>query len=67
VKLHADRFEVLEPGMGLLERVAHQQLIGDAVVAGHDFAGDAVDVVLGQGDDHPGVGEGGVAGAADHP
>ena len=67
VKLHADGFEVLEPRMGLLERVAHQQLVGDPVVAGHDLARDAVDVVLGQRDDHPGVGEGGVAGAADHP
>ncbi len=67
VKLHADRLEVPQPCVRLREAFAHQQLVGDAVVAGDDLAYDAVDVVVGQCDDHPGVGERGVAGAADHP
>ena len=46
---------------------AHQHLVGDAVVAGDDLVQDAVDVVARQRHDGPGVGERGVAGAADQP
>ena len=49
------------------QRLAHQHLVGDAVVAGDDLVQDAVDVVARQRHDGPGVGERGVAGAADQP
>ena len=53
--------------MGIDQRLAHQHLVGDAVVAGDDLVQDAVDVVARQRHDGPGVGERGVAGAADQP
>ena len=64
---HAHGFEIAQPVVGIHERLTHQFLVGDAVIAGDDLAQDAVDVVVGKGDDGPGVGKGGVAGAADHP
>ena len=64
---HADRLEILQPRVGILQRVAHQDLVGDAVVAGHDLVQDAVEIVVRQRHDGPGVGERGVAGAADQP
>ena len=53
--------------MRIDQRLAHQHLVGDAVVAGDDLVQDAVDVVVRQRHDGPGVGERGVAGAADQP
>ena len=66
-EMHAHLLEVLDARMRVDQRLAHQHLIGDAVVAGDDLVQDAVDVVAGQRHDGPGVGEGGVAGAADQP
>ena len=64
---HAHRFEVAHAGVGIGKRLAHQYLVGDAVIAGDDFAQDSVDIVVRENDDLPGVGKGGVAGSADHP
>ena len=64
---HADRLEILQPRVGIHQRLAHQDLVGDAVVAGDDLMQDAVEVVIRQHHDGPGVGERGVAGAADQP
>ena len=66
-ELHADGFEVLQPRVRVRQHLAHQNLVGDAVVAGHDLAQDAVEIVIGVDHDLPGVGERGVAGAADQP
>ena len=66
-EMHAHRLEVLEAGMRVDQRLPHQLLVGDAVIAGDDLVQDAVDVVARQRDDGPGVGERGVAGAADQP
>ena len=66
-EVHAHFLEVFDPSMGVDQRLPHQHLIGDAVVAGDDLMEDAVDVVARQRDDGPGVGKGGVAGAADQP
>ena len=66
-KFHAHGFEIRDPVERIHQRFPHQELIGDAVIAGDDFARDAVDVVVRGGDDHPGIGERGVTGAAGHP
>ena len=66
-EMHAHRLEVLEAVMRVDQRLPHQLLVGDAVVAGDDLVQDAVDVVARQRDDGPGVGERGVPGAADQP
>jgi len=66
-ELHADGFEVLQPRIGIGKHLAHEHLIGDAVVAGHDLAQDAVEIVVRRHHDLPGIGERGVAGAADQP
>ena len=66
-EFHAHRLEIGDAVERVRKRFPHQQLIGDAVIAGDDLAGDAVDIVLGRRDDHPGIGECGMAGAAGHP
>ena len=67
MELHAHRLEILQPREGVLENLANEDLVGDAVIAGDDLAQNSVDIVLGKRHDHPGIGEGGVAGTADGP
>ena len=64
---HADCFEITHAVIGGSERVAHQDLIGNSVIAGDDFPQDSVDIVFGKDDDFPGVRKCGVPGAANHP
>ncbi len=67
MEIHSHRFEVFQPLVRTFQNFANQKLVCDAVIAGDDLAQNAVDVVVGKRDDHPGVGERGVAGPADCP